>query len=273
MCVWKFRRRAIAVFKRADDRRTTSGLHTKHARPFFPDPSEGLHFVERFPHSDEAGAATRGIQDHIGKLPVQLLGQFVAEGLLTLDAIRLFKRGHVEPTFSRFAPGNLSAAIVDETVDESNVRSELARLDDVRARSVARHENVRFETGSGGIGCERSAGVAGTGNRELGRAKVFRHGYGNGHASRFETLRRILRFVFDPKIDVVSELLRAQQRRPAFAKRNRIDIRRKRQKFAIAPQRFLARSQSLAFEAVAYRIEIINGEKRSVTSGAEILQM
>src|SRR5207244_4577058 len=126
------------------------------------------------------------------------------------DAIRLFKRGHVEPAFSSFEFGDLGAAIGDETVDESDLRSELATLGDVRARSVARHENVRFETGPGGVGRERSPGVACAPAGDFCRAEVFRHRYGNSHAARFETLRRILRFVFDPEIDLVSEFLCAQ---------------------------------------------------------------
>ena len=121
-----------------------------------------------------------------------MLGQFVAERLLALDAIRLFERGHVEPAFSSFAPGDLSAAIGDETVDEINMRSELTAFDDVRARSVAGHENMRLETGSGGVGCERPAGVPSARDGELGRAQIFRHGHGDRHAARFETLRWIL---------------------------------------------------------------------------------
>src|SRR5207249_6808680 len=55
--VWKLGCGKLAVFKCVHNRGATARLNRKHSRPFFPDPAEDLHFVERFPHSDEAGAA------------------------------------------------------------------------------------------------------------------------------------------------------------------------------------------------------------------------
>jgi hypothetical protein len=66
------------------------------------------------------------------------------------------------------------------------LRSKLAALDDVGTRSVSRHEDVRFETGPSGVRGERSNGVTRTRNGELGGAKIFRHGYGDGHVARFK---------------------------------------------------------------------------------------
>src|SRR5205814_9736485 len=133
-----------------------------------------------------------GRDDHVGELPVELFGQFVAERLFSFDTIWLFEGGHVEPAFRRFAPGNLSAAIGDPAVNERDLRSELAALNDVCARSVARHEDVRFETSPSCICGERSTSVARAGNGELGRTKIFRHGYANRHPPRLETLCWIL---------------------------------------------------------------------------------
>ena len=42
-------------------------------------------------------------------------------------------------------------------------------------------------------------------DRELGRAKMFRHRNRHPHPSRLETLRRVERFVFNPKIDITAE--------------------------------------------------------------------
>ena len=70
--------------------------------------------------------------------------------------------------------------------------SELATFNDVRVRSVARHEDVRFEPSPSGVCGERATGVACTGNGQLGRAKMFRHGYGHGHAAGLKTLCWIL---------------------------------------------------------------------------------
>src|SRR5438093_11018710 len=71
--VRKFCGNFFSSFEGADDRRATGGLHCEHARPLFADPAEGLHFVERFPHSDKPGAAARGIKNHVGQLPGALL--------------------------------------------------------------------------------------------------------------------------------------------------------------------------------------------------------
>src|SRR5438046_454693 len=59
--------------ERADDRCASDGLHREHSWALFPDPAQGLHFVECFPHTNEAGAAAGGIKNHVGQLPVALL--------------------------------------------------------------------------------------------------------------------------------------------------------------------------------------------------------
>ena len=147
--------------------------------------------MKRFPHTDETGAAAGRIKNHVGQLPSELLSQLVTERLFSFDAIGFFERGHFEPAFAFFAAPDLGAAIGDETVDKCDVRAEFATFDDVRARSVARHENVCFETGARGISGERASRIPGAWNSELARAEIFCHRDGDGHAARFETLRRV----------------------------------------------------------------------------------
>ena len=67
MRIGKLIRRFLARLKGADNRRATAGLHRKHARMFPIDPTERLHFVERFPHADEARAAAGRIKNHSGQ--------------------------------------------------------------------------------------------------------------------------------------------------------------------------------------------------------------
>ena len=43
------------------------------------DPAQRLHLVERLPHPDQSGAAAGRIEDHVGQLPAELLGQLVAD--------------------------------------------------------------------------------------------------------------------------------------------------------------------------------------------------
>src|SRR5215469_2444214 len=95
--------------------------------------------------------------------------------------------------------------------------AQLTTLDNVRARCIARHEDVRFQASAGCVGAKRSSGVAGAGDGELACAKIFGHRHGHAHPARLETLRRIYGFVLDPEIDVATEFFRAQQWRSAFA--------------------------------------------------------
>jgi len=104
------------------------------------------------------------------------------------------------------------------------VSAELPALDDVGARRITRHEDVRFEPSARGIRGQRAAGVPCAGDGELRRAEIFCHRNGHTHPARLETLRRVQRFVFDPKIDVVIEFLCVQQWCSAFTQRNRLNV-------------------------------------------------
>ena len=51
--------------ERTYDRSAPVRLHSVHSRAFPPDPSKALHLVESLPHTDEAGPAARGVEDHV----------------------------------------------------------------------------------------------------------------------------------------------------------------------------------------------------------------
>ena len=53
------------------------------------------------------------------------------------------------------------------------MRPKLAALDDIRARSVARHEDVRFQTGARGISGQRATGISGRGAASLVAPRCF----------------------------------------------------------------------------------------------------
>src|SRR5207245_6644388 len=90
--VRKFCSSFFSSFECAHDRCAPGGLHREHARSLFPDPAESFHFVERFPHADQTGAAAGGIKNDIRQLPLALSRQFVPKRLFTLDPIRLLER-------------------------------------------------------------------------------------------------------------------------------------------------------------------------------------
>ena len=94
--------------------------------------------------------------------------------------------------------------------------AQFTTLDNVRARCVARHEDVRLHTGSSRVCSKRATGISRTGNRELCCAEMFCHRNGYAHSPRLEALGRIQRLVFDPKIDAIGAFGGRQQRCSAF---------------------------------------------------------
>src|SRR5205085_6514672 len=133
-----------ALLERAHDGRAPCGLNRHHARPLTPNPAQRLHLLERLPHADESGASARRVDDPVRQFPFELLGHLVAESLLALDAVRLLQSRNVEPAFGVLATSDLRAAVSYQTVEERDVRSCLLALDDVSARRIFRHEDVRF---------------------------------------------------------------------------------------------------------------------------------
>jgi len=98
---------------------------------------------------------------------------------------------------------------------------------------------MRFEPGTGRVSRQCPSGVSGGGNGQLRGAHIFRHGNGDRHAARFETLRRILRFVLDPEIGNTQAAAKSrgpEQRRSTFTQRDRLHFGRQREHLAITPQ-------------------------------------
>src|SRR5437660_10586554 len=147
MRIWKFRGEFFAGFKCADDRRTPTRLDREHARPVVVDPTELFHFIERFPHSDEASAATGWIKNDIWQFPIQLFGDLVTKRFLSFDTIRLFQRGKIEPAFLFFFLGGLGVAIGNESIVLADVRADVAILQTVRAARVPRHPDLALYSG------------------------------------------------------------------------------------------------------------------------------
>src|SRR5436190_19628521 len=262
----------FSELERADDRRATGSLHRKHARPVLPDPAECFHFVERFPHPNKTSAAASRIKNHIGQLPVQLLRYFVTERLFSFDAIRLFQRRHVEPPFICFAPADFRGAIRYQSVDQGHVSAQFTTLNNVRARCVARHEDVRLHARSSRVCSKRATGISRAGNRELCCAEMFCHRNSHTHAAGLEALGRIQRLVFDPKIDAIGAVGGTQQRCSAFAQRGGLNIGWQRQHFAVTPQRFSPREQCLTGHGSTRRGKIDDCKQWFVTGATKILQ-
>ena len=66
-----------------------------------------------------------------------------------------------------FALGDDAPAIGDQSIDQRDVGAVGDGFDIVREGHVARHEDVRFDTGRGGVGGKRAGGIAGGRDGEL----------------------------------------------------------------------------------------------------------
>src|SRR4051812_34758007 len=75
MRVLPARRMLLAPLPRPDDRRAAVGLHRDHARPLRSDQPQRLELGKALPHPDQAGAAAGRIEDDVGHLPAELLGE------------------------------------------------------------------------------------------------------------------------------------------------------------------------------------------------------
>src|SRR4029077_8874236 len=94
-----------------------------HARTLGADEADRLELVEGLPRADKAGAAAGRIEDDVGDLPTELLGELQSHGLLAFDAIGLLQRRGVEPADRRRTCGDDLAAIVDQAVDPVDARA------------------------------------------------------------------------------------------------------------------------------------------------------
>src|SRR5690606_18113014 len=94
-----------ALLESAHDRRAARGLDRDHARELPVDPAELPHLLHGLVDPDQPHAAAGGVEDHVRRLPVELLGDLVPHGLLPLDPVRLLERGRVVPAVPGDGPG------------------------------------------------------------------------------------------------------------------------------------------------------------------------
>ena len=69
----------------------------------------------------------------------------------------------------------MRAAIADQAIHQRDVRAERLALDVVGLRHIARHEDVRFDSGRGGVGCHGAGGISGRRNRHFADAEFHAH--------------------------------------------------------------------------------------------------
>ena len=125
-------------------------------------------------------------------------------------------------------------------------------------------KTLAVSPGGGGVGGHRVGGVAGGRNRQRRRAEERRPGHRGGEAARLEGVGGIERLVLDEQArqpEVAAEPRRVDERRPAFAERQRLLAVEERHQLAIPPHVRLARGQRLLLPR-ARRLQIVAGEQR-----------
>ena len=122
--------------------------------------------MKRFPHTDQARAAAGGIKDDIGELPAALFRQLQPHRLLSLEPVRFFEGGHVEPLHRLGTFADHSAAVRDQAVDQEYPGPSETGFELVNAWRIIGHEDVDFHAGSCTVGSEGTARIAGRGDGE-----------------------------------------------------------------------------------------------------------
>src|SRR6516165_10262021 len=81
-CIWPGLALYLSFRKRPNNGCASGSLHCNHPGAFFSQPADLLQLIERLPHSQHSGAAAGGVNDCVGQLPIELLGEFESHGFL-----------------------------------------------------------------------------------------------------------------------------------------------------------------------------------------------
>ena len=269
------RRVLLARLVGAHHRRAARRLHRHHARALLADEADRLELRERLPHADEPGAAAGRIEDDVGHLPAELLGEFEPHRLLALDPIRLLQRRGVEPADLRLALADDLAAIVDQAVDPIDARALQRDLAHVHLRRVLRAEDRGLDAGAAGIGGERRARIAVGRHRHVGDAERLRHRHRHREAARLERAGRQPAFVLHQNLrrrQLPGELRHRHERRHRLAEADDVLRAPHRQQLAIAPEIARPARQRLLAQGFLDAVEIVAHEQR-LAGTRQIMQL
>ena len=266
----RFRDMVGAVVEGLDDGAAAGGLHRHHARTPGADPADGLQFGKRLPHADEPGAAAGRIEDHVGHVPAQLLGQLQAHGLLSLDAVGLLEGRQVVPAHGLGALADDPGAVVDQAVDPVDPGPVIADLPRRDLRRVLGREDEGLHAGTRPIGRRRGARVAGGGHRDALHPEGLGHGHGEGHAARLERSGGQAAFVLDHDLAAAQALAHAgqrDQRRHRLAQADDVVRPDQGQQLPVAPHVGPAAGQVVPGNGPADGVQIVAHEQRLARPG------
>src|SRR6266478_5267626 len=233
------RRMLHAGLERPHHRGAAGGLHGDHAGTFGADEADRFTFRKGLPHADQPGAAAGRIEDRVGQLPAQLLGELQPHGLLALDAIGLLEGRDVEPAYPLLSGADDLAAVVDQAIDPIDRRALQRDLADVHLRRVVRTEDRGLDAGAGGVGGKRCARIAVGRHRHVLDAEGLGHGNRHHEAAGLERSGRQPSFVVDQKLGAAEpgrEPRQPDNRRHGLAEADNVLGAADRQELTVAPQ-------------------------------------
>jgi hypothetical protein len=140
------------------------------------------------------------------------------------------------PPFICFAPGNFGAAIGDQSVDQSHVSAQLAALT-MFARGVSRGMKMCASIPALAAYAARApTGITRAGTASLVAPRYFAIETAALIPTCLEALCRIERLVFNPELDIISELSAARSSGVPPSPNETAQHLGQRQHFAITPQ-------------------------------------
>src|SRR5580704_12097786 len=103
MGVWKLGGKALSGFEGSNDGRATFRLNADHLWPLRSDPAHTLHLIECLPHSHQASATSRRVDDDVRQRPFHPFRKLVPHRLLSFRSVGFFERAQVEPAFTHLS--------------------------------------------------------------------------------------------------------------------------------------------------------------------------
>src|SRR5262249_41194103 len=140
-CIVPEFRTLLALVEGGHNRSATRGLRRNHPWPFGANTVYGREFLKSLPHADQANAAARGINDDVRQLAAEFLPELISHGLLALDAVRLLECRDFKPASVRFVFRDEFSAVGDQSINQSHVCTECARLQNIGYWGICRHRD------------------------------------------------------------------------------------------------------------------------------------
>src|SRR5215470_9475694 len=98
--------------------------------------------MKRFPCTNNPGASSGWKENHIRKIPAELLRKLIQDRLFAFDSVRFFQSRNVKPAFLLQLTHHEIAGRGDETIHHSNIGAVRFAFFRKNRRSIFWHEDM-----------------------------------------------------------------------------------------------------------------------------------